>query len=67
MNNVIMFFACVGVTALYLVGVALISVIFANVLTDGTADYFDYAMTAIILQIFISSVLICDKVIGVLK
>jgi len=67
MNGVTIFFACVGVITLYLVSVALISVIFANILTDGTPDDFDYAMTAIVLLIFISIGLICDKVTGVLK
>lgn len=67
MNNVIMYLACVGVIALYLIGVALISGIFANILTDGIPDDFDYAMTAIILLFFTSVALICDKVIGYLK
>lgn len=67
MNDVIMFFACVGVIALYLVGVVLISGIFANIVTDGTADDYDYAMSAVVLLMFISVALICDKVIGYLK
>ncbi len=67
MNNVTMFFVCVGVITLYIVGVVLISGIFANILTDGVPDDYDYIMLAVALQTFISIALICDKLTGVLK
>lgn len=67
MNGTLILLTCYGAIVLYLVGLALISWIFTSIVTDGNPDDFDYAMTTVILQIFISIAVICDKVIGILS